>query len=76
MPKTATRGEAYETYVTHRINDHFIFRASYQRLDFRYSGSGWNVGAPQPLDRGTPQVLGFPTYTMANMFTAGITARF
>jgi hypothetical protein len=75
MPKTATRGEAYETYVTHRINDHFIFRASYQRLNFRWSGSGWNVGAPQSLDTGTP-LLGFPTYNVANMFVTGLTARF
>jgi hypothetical protein len=75
MPKTATRGEAYETYFTHYINDHFLFRASYQRLNFRYSGSGWNVGAPQPLDKG-PQVLGFPTYSRANMFVTGLTARF
>jgi hypothetical protein len=28
-PKTDTRGEVYETYLTHRISDHFPFKGSY-----------------------------------------------
>ncbi len=73
-PKTSTRGEVYETYLTHRISDHFIFKASYLRYNPTYSGSGWHVGAPKRLDS-TP-VLGFPTFDVANMFTVGLTARF
>jgi hypothetical protein len=74
MPKTATRGEVYETYLHHAINDHFIFKAGFQRFNYTWSGSGWHLGAPKKLDS-TP-ILGFPTYDMANMFTAGLTARF
>ncbi len=74
MPKTATRGEVYEAYLTHRINDHFIFKTDYQRYNYRYSGSGWHTGTPKKLDS-TP-VLGYPTYDNANLFTIGLTARF
>jgi Protein of unknown function (DUF3373) len=73
-PKTSTRGEVYETYLTHRIRDRFIFKASYLRYNPTYSGSGWHVGAPKRL-ASTP-VLGFPTFDVANMFTMGLTARF
>ena len=58
----------------HRINDHFIFKADFIRYKYTWSGSGWHLGAPKKLDS-TP-LLGFPTYDTANMFTAGITARF
>jgi hypothetical protein len=76
MPKTATRGEVFEPYITHRINDHFILKGSYQHFNYRWSGSGWHVGTPKPLDTGTPQMLGFPTYDSASLFTVGLTARF
>jgi uncharacterized protein DUF3373 len=73
-PKTNVRGEAYEVYSTHRINDHFIFKADYTRYNYAWSGSGWHMGAPKRLDS-TP-LLGFPTYDVANVFTMGLTARF
>ncbi len=73
-PKTSTRGEVYETYLTHRINDHFIFKADYIRYNYTWSGSGWHVGAPKRLSENS--VLGFPTYDTANMFTVGLTAEF
>lgn len=73
-PKTSTRGNVYETYVTHRISDRFIFKASFIDYGFNYSGSGWHVGAPKAL--GSKPILGFPTYDSAWMFTLGITARF
>jgi len=73
-PKTQTRGEAYETYVTHRINDHFIFKADFIRYNYTWSGSGWHLGEPKRLN--SIPLLGFPTYDVANMFTMGITARF
>jgi hypothetical protein len=74
MPKTATRGEVYETYLTHRINDHFIFKAGFQRFNYTWSGSGWHIGAPKKLN--SVPLLGFPAYDTANMFTTGLTARF
>jgi len=73
-PKTSTRGEVYETYVTHRISDHFLFKGGFTRYNYTYSGSGWHVGAPKRLTD-TP-VLGFPTYQTANLGTMGIIARF
>ena len=73
-PKSNTRGEVYETFLTHRINDHFMFKADFIRYNYTWSGSGWHLGAPKKLDS-TP-LLGFPTYDTANMFTAGLTARF
>lgn len=73
-PKTNTRGEAYETYLTHQISDHFTFKADYIRYNYAWSGSGWHLGAPKDLD--SVPLLGFPTYKTANMFTAGIITRF
>jgi len=73
-PKTSTRGEVYETYLTHRISERFIAKVSFIDYNYRYSGSGWHVGAPKPLNS-TP-ILGFPTYDSAWMFTVGMTARF
>jgi uncharacterized protein DUF3373 len=73
-PKTNTRGEVYETYLTHRISERFIFKAAFQHYNYTWSGSGWHLGAPQRLDS-TP-LLGFPTYDSANMLTLGLTARF
>jgi hypothetical protein len=73
-PKTNTRGEVYETYLTHRISERFVFKTSFIDYNYRYSGSGWHVGAPKPINS-TP-ILGFPTYDSAWMFTMGVTARF
>jgi len=73
-PKTQTRGNAFETYLTHRIHERFILKADFIRYVYDWSGSGWHLGAPQRLDS-TP-LLGFPTYKDANMFTLGLTTRF
>jgi uncharacterized protein DUF3373 len=73
-PKTNTRGEVYETYLTHRIADHFIFKADFIRYNYTWSGSGWHIGAPKRLD--SSPILGFPGYDSANMFTVGLTAQF
>ncbi len=73
-PKTNTRGDVFETYLTHRINEHFIFKADFIRYNYTWSGSGWHLGAPKRLD--SLPLLGFPTYDRANMFTLGLTARF
>jgi len=75
-PKTNTRGEAYEAYFTHRLSQRFIFKADFMKYNYRYSGSGWNVGAPKSLDSLATPLLGFPTYKDAFMATLGLTARF
>ena len=73
-PKTNARGDVWETYITHRIRDRFIFKLAYIDYTYDYSGSGWMLGAPKKLS-GTP-VLGYPTYDSASMWTLGLTARF
>jgi len=73
-PKTNTRGNVAEAYLTHRINSRFIFKADFIKYLYDYSGSGWHLGAPKALDS-TP-TLGFPTYVGATMVTLGVTTRF
>ena len=73
-PKTNTRGNVVEAYLTHRINDHFIFKGDFIKYLYTYSGSGWHLGAPKALDS-TP-ILGFPTYSGASMVSLGVTTRF
>jgi hypothetical protein len=73
-PKTDTRGNVYEAYLTHRINSRFIFKADFIRYNYDYSGSGWHLGAPKSLD--SNPTLGFPTYIRATMVTLGMTTRF
>jgi hypothetical protein len=73
-PKTSTRGDVWEAYLTHRIREQFIFKLAYIDYSYDYSGSGWLLGAPKDLDK-TP-VLGYPTYDDASMWTVGLEARF
>jgi hypothetical protein len=73
-PKTNTRGDVYETYLTHRISDRFILKADLIRYVYRYSGSGWHVGLPKRLDQ--MPMLGFPTYDGATKFAISLITRF
>lgn len=73
-PKTSTRGDVLEAYVTHRITRNFIGKLGYIHYDFAYSNSGFPLGAPKDLSS-TP-VLGFPAYKNASMVSLGLTARF
>jgi len=73
-PKTATRGDVVEAYLTHRIAPRFIVKAAYIRYGYDYSLSGWQVGAPKPLDQNP--ILGLPTYDRAGKFSIAMTARF
>ncbi len=75
-PKTNTRGDVWEAYVTHRIRNRFIFKFNYIRYDYDYSGSGWNLGAPKKLDSDVPPILGFPTYDEIDKFALSFIARF
>jgi len=56
------------------LRDRFLFRLSYIDYNYDYSGSGWHIGAPKPLD--ASPVLGFPTYDSAKMITASFTVKF
>ena len=73
-PKTSARGDLLEAYVTHRISPRFIAKAAWIKYWYDYSGSGWQVGAPKPLDENP--ILGLPTYDEAGKFSLSITARF
>lgn len=73
-PKTAVRGDVWELYATHRITKGFIVKLDYMKYDFEYSGSGWHVGAPKPLDA-TP-VLGFATPSSMDKYLLSLQARF
>lgn len=73
-PKTDTRGNVFEAYLTHRINSRFIFKGDFIRYNYDYSGSGWHLGGPKALD--SNPTLGFPTYIRATMITLGVTTRF
>ncbi len=73
-PKTNARGEVYEFYLTHRINNRFTIKGDYIQYNYRYSGSGWHLGAPKDLTA-TP-ILGFPTYKDAQMVTVSTIVRF
>ena len=73
-PKTNTRGDVWELYVTHRIAKKFVAKLDFVHYAYDYSGSGWHMGAPKELDS-TP-ILGFPSPTEANRFLLGLQARF
>jgi hypothetical protein len=73
-PKTNTRGEVFEVYLTHRLNNGFIIKGNYINYNYRYSGSGWHIGAPKRLSE-TP-ILGFPTYKDAQVLTVSTIVRF
>ncbi len=73
-PKTATRGEVWELYVTHRITPKFVAKLDFMDYQYDYSGSGWHLGAPKDLDQ--MQMLGFPSYKNATKMALSLTARF
>lgn len=72
--KLATRGNAYEAYLSHVIGKNLAVRLSGIRYDNQYSGAGWHVGEPKPLDR--MPILGFPTYGDAWDARLALTVRF
>lgn len=73
-PKTNTRGNVFETFLTHRINNRFVLKADYIHYGYEYSGSGWHLGTPKRLD--SSPILGFPTYSRAYMASLGLMVRF
>ncbi len=77
-PKTNTRGDVWEGYLTHRIYRRFIVKLAYINYNYKYSGSGWQLGEPKELEpaNGDIPMTAYPTYTNAWAVTLGLTARF
>lgn len=75
-PKTATRGDVFEAYLTHRIHPKFIVKLGWIKYWYDYSLSGWQVGAPKQLDSTPAPILGLPTYEQASKLALSFTARF
>jgi len=73
-PKTNTRGSVVEAYLIHRIAKKFLVKLDYINYTYDYTGSGWHLGAPKPINS-TP-IMGFPTYDKAQMLTLSMMARF
>ncbi|MBU0740878.1 DUF3373 domain-containing protein [bacterium] len=73
-PKTGTRGEVWEAYLTHRVDKRFIVKLDYMHYAYDYSGSGWHLGAPKDLND-TP-ILGYPTYSAVNQISLSTSVRF
>lgn len=47
--KLATRGEAIEIYYIHPINRYANLRVGATKIDYDYSGSGWQIGTPMKV---------------------------
>ena len=73
-PKTGTRGEVWEAYVTHRVNKRFVLKLDYMHYAYDYSGSGWHLGAPKDLD--TTPILGYQTFSKVDQITLSTSVRF
>jgi hypothetical protein len=73
-PKTSARGDVWELYLTHRIAKAFIVKLDVIDYAYDYSGSGWHMGAPKPLDQ--TSIIGFPTYDSVTKYMLSMTARF
>jgi hypothetical protein len=73
-PKTNTRGKVVEAYLLHQVAKKFQVKLAYINYKYDYTGSGWHLGTPKPIDS-TP-IMGFPTYDKAQMLTLSMTARF
>ncbi len=58
--KLATRGNAYEAYLSQQVGKNLGFRLSGIKYDNQWSGAGWHVGEPKKLDE--MPILGFPAY--------------
>jgi hypothetical protein len=74
LSKLATRGNVFEGYVNQRIGSYGQLRLSAIQYDYDYSGSGWHMGAPKPLD--DMPLLGFPTYRSVFNVRAALSVRF
>ncbi|RMF23344.1 MAG: DUF3373 family protein, partial [Deltaproteobacteria bacterium] len=72
-PKTNTRGDVWEAYLTHRIDKRFIVKLDYIDYSYDYSGSGWLLGTPKDL--GSRPILGFPAFDSVSKLALAVIAR-
>ena len=75
-PKTSVRGDVWEVYLTHRIKNRFVIKLDYIDYNFKYSQSGWHMGAPKELGTDPPPILGFASPSSAKKFALSFIARF
>ncbi len=73
-PKLSARGDVFEFYYLNKIYKNVILKLDWQRYDYKYSGSGWHIGAPKELDS-TP-ILPFPTYDKFDIISFSIVTKF
>jgi uncharacterized protein DUF3373 len=74
LSKLATRGNVWEFYFNQALGKMATLRFSGINYQYDYSGSGWHVGEPKPIDS-TP-LLGFPTYKNVFNLRMAMTVRF
>jgi TolA-binding protein len=74
LSKLATRGNVYEAYLNQQVGKSMQLRVSAIDYHYNYSGSGWHVGEPKPLDQ--PSLLGFPTFRHLLNVRGAFTVRF
>ena len=55
--KLATRGDATEVYYIQPINRYAYLRLGAQFIDYKYTGSGWQIGAPISMSNAMPNQL-------------------
>jgi hypothetical protein len=73
-PKLSARGDVFELYYLNKIYKNVILKLDWQRYDYKYSGSGWHIGAPKELDS-TP-ILAFPTYDKFDIISLSVVTKF
>jgi uncharacterized coiled-coil protein SlyX len=49
LNKLATRGDAWELYLTRKINKYANIRVGYVDINYDYTGSGMHIGAPTKI---------------------------
>lgn len=73
-PKLSARGDVFEFYLLHKFYKNVLLKLDWMRYDYKYSGSGWHIGAPKELD-GTP-ILPFPTYDKFDIISLSLVTKF
>ncbi|MEJ5165447.1 MAG: DUF3373 family protein [Thermoanaerobaculia bacterium] len=73
-PKLSARGDVFEFYLLHKFYKNVLLKLDWMRYDYKYSGSGWHIGAPKQLDE-TP-ILPFPTYDKFDIISLSLVTKF
>jgi len=66
--KLATRGSAIEAYYIQPINRYVYLRAGLTHINYDYTGSGWQIGAPQDVSSNPNNIKNLTnTYLLFNL---------